>query len=409
MPWKTNGLVGERMGFVLEAIRARQTMKQLCQKYGISRQVGYKWVQRFKARGRRGLRDQKRRPLESPGRLSPLWQGRIRQARRRRRHWGAKKIGAILRREHGAAHAPSERTIGRWLQRWKLTEPRRKRRRWGDTVRRAPLTEPRRVHHVWTADFKGWSLTRHGQRVEPLTVRDLYSRYVLTIKALPSQSWRLVQREMRRLFRRHGLPQVIRVDNGHPFGSSGPAGLSRLSAWWTGLGIRVEHIAPGHPEQNGSHEQFHAELKAETMQSAPTSMRAAQRRWRRWQRQYNQERPHQSLGMKTPLSFYRQSRRAWRKARPAKYPKAWPQRRVRRHGAIKWQGRLRSIGEALIGQCVGLKPMGPARSDVYFYNVLLGELHASDAGGLRPTAYVRPASESPPANAKVSTMSGPKV
>jgi putative transposase len=409
MPWKTNGLVGARMGFVLEAIRARQTMKQLCQKYGISRQVGYKWVKRFKARGRRGLRDQKRRPLESPGRLSPLWQGRIRQARRRRRHWGAKKIGAILRREHGAAHAPSERTIGRWLQRWKLTEPRRKRRRWGVTVWRAPLTEPRRVHQVWTADFKGWSLTLKGQKVQPLTVRDLYSRFALTIKALPSQSWRLVQREMRRLFQRHGLPQVIRVDNGHPFGSSGPAGLSRLSAWWTGLGIRAEHIAPGHPEQNGSHEQFHAELKAEAMQPPPTTLRAAQRRLRRWQQRYNQDRPHQSLGMQTPASRYRQSRRKWKKAITVVYPKTWAQRQVRRHGEIKWQGRLRFIGEALIGQRVALEPIQPDQTNVYFTNVLLGQLHAADAGGLRPAAYVRPASARPAPDAKVSTMSGPKV
>jgi putative transposase len=366
-------------------------------------------VKRFRAEGRRGLRDKTRAPLQSPRRLSPLWLGRIRRARRKRRHWGARKIRAILRREFGAVGAPSERTIGQWLQRLKLTVPRRRRRRRGATVILAPLTRPRRAYHVWTADFKGWSLTQKGQRVEPLTVRDLYSRYVLTIKALPSQSWRLVQREMRRLFQRHGLPEIIRTDNGHPFGSKGPAGLSQLSAWWTSLGIRVERIAPGHPEQNGSHEQFHAELKAEAMQPPPTSLRAAQRRWRRWQRQYNQERPHQSLGMKPPGSFYRHSRRVWKKRGEAKYPQSWPQRRVRRHGEIKWQGRLRSIGEALIGQRVGLKPMGLDQANVYFYNVLLGELHASDAGGLRPTAYVRPASEPPTPNTKVSPMSVPKV
>jgi len=182
------------MRFATEAIRARRTMTELCQQYGISRQVGYKWVSRFKADRRRGLGNQRRDPVRSPRRLSLLWQGRIRRARRRWRHWGAQKIGAILRREYGASKAPSERVIGKWLKRMELTMPRRRRRRLGAAVTRLELTPARRANHVWTGDFKGWFLTRQGQRVEPLTVRDLYSRYALTIKALPSQKWRPVQR-----------------------------------------------------------------------------------------------------------------------------------------------------------------------------------------------------------------------
>jgi transposase InsO family protein len=366
-------------------------------------------VRRFKAQGRRGLRDRKRRPLKSPRRLSLLWQRRVRRLRGKRRHWGAKKLWAILRREHGRADAPSERTIGRWLQRLKLTAPRRKRRRWGAVVERAPLTQPSRAHPVWTADFKGWSLTLGGRKIEPLTVRDLYSRYTLTIKALPSQDWRPVQREMKRLFRRHGLPKIIRVDNGHPFGSTGPAGLSSLSAWWTSLGIAVEHIAPGHPEQNGSHEQFHGEIKSEITQPPAATLRAAQRRFRRWQKEYNQERPHQALGLKCPAGLYRKSPQTWKKSEEAIYPKTWAQRRVRGHGEIKWQGRLRKIGEALIGYRVGIKPVKADQVNVYFYNVLLGELHSSDVSGLRPTAYVRPTSESTDPKPTVSTMSWPKV
>jgi len=389
------------MRFVIEAIRARRTMLELCQQYGISRPVGYKWVRRFQAEGRRGLRDRRRTPLRSPRRLSPLWQRRIRRARRRWRHWGAQKIGEVLRREHGASGAPSERAIGQWLRRLKLSVPRRRRRRWGAALQLPGLTAAVRANQVWTVDFKGWYLTRQGQRVEPLTVRDLFSRYALTIQALPSQKWRLVQREMKRLFRRHGLPEIIRADNGHPFASKGPAGLSQLSAWWTSLGIRVEHIAPGHPEQNGSHEQFHGELKAEATQPPPTTLRAAQRRLRRWQRQYNQERPHQSLNLKAPSSLYRPSRRIWKKTIKVVYPKTWPQRRVRRHGEIKWRGRQRFIGEALIGHRVALQSLGLDQTNVYFCDVQLGELHQADAGGLRPTAYVRPASAPPDGKAKV--------
>jgi len=382
------------MRFAIEAMQARRTMVQLCQEYEISRPTGYKWVGRFRAEGRRGLRDRKRRPLHSPRRLSLLWQGRIRGLRRRRRHWGAKKLKEVLRRQFGAG-APSERTIGKWLRQWKLTVPRRRRRQLGVRVILRALTQACWPNHVWTIDFKGWFLTRAGRRIEPLTVRDLFSRFALAIKALPHQKWRLVQREMKRLFRLYGLPEVIRIDNGHPFGSKGPAGLSRLSAWWVSLGIRVEFIAPGHPEQNGSHEQFHAELKAEAIQPLPTTLRAAQRRLRRWKDQYNQERPHQSLKMQPPASVYRRSQRSWRKAGKPTYPKDWEQRRVRRHGEIKWQGRLRYIGEALVGHLVGLEPIKPNQTNVYFHNVLLGELHPADAGGLRPAAYVRPASATP--------------
>jgi putative transposase len=391
------------MRFAIEAIGARRTMIELCQQYGLSRSVGYKWVRRFRAEGRRGLRDRKRTPLRSPRRLSSLWQGRIRRVRRRWRHWGAKKIGEVLRREHGAPGVPSERAIGQWLRRLKLSVPRRRRRRWGAALLLPRLTLPVRVNQVWTVDFKGWYLTQQGQRVEPLTVRDLFSRYALTIKALPSQKWRLVQREMRRLFRRHGLPEVIRADNGHPFACKGPAGLSQLSAWWTSLGIRVEHIAPGHPEQNGSHEQFHGELKAEATQPPPTTLRAAQRR------QYNQERPHQALNLKAPGSLYRPSQGAWKETIKVVYPKTWPQRRVRRHGEIKWRGRQRFIGEALIGHRVALQSIAPDQANVYFCNIRLGELHQADAGGLRPTAYVRPASAQPDLRAKVSVMSVPNV
>ncbi len=389
------------MRFATEAMRARRSMTELCQQFGMARPTGYKWVRRFEARGRSGLGDQKRQPRRSPTQVSALHRERIRRARRRWRHWGARKIAAILVREHGRAGAPSERAIGKWLQRMELTVPRRQRRRRGAVVVLPPLTPARYPNHVWTLDFKGWSRTQQGRRIEPLTVRDLFSRYALSIKALPHQQWRLVQREMKRLFRRYGLPEIVRTDNGHPFSSSGAAGLSRLSAWWVSLGIRLERIQPGHPEQNGSHEQFHAELKAEATQPPSTTLRAAQRRWRRWQQRYNQERPHQALGMKTPATLYRKSRRRWKKKAAIRHPKSWPQRRVRRHGEIKWQGRLRYIGEALIGQRVALDLIQPHQTNVYFANVLLGQLHAADAGGLRPAAYVRPASATPNPDAKV--------
>src|SRR6185436_5218947 len=208
--------------------------------------------------------------------------------------------------------------------------------------------------HVWTVDFKGWFRTQDGGRVEPLTVRDLFSRYLLTIRLLPDQRWEPVQRIFLRLFRQYGYPSVIRMDNGQPFGSSGALGLSRLSAWWTALGIRVEFIAPGHPEQNGGHEQMHRVLKAETTRPASRHPRAQQRRTDRWVWAYNQIRPHEALGQKLPAQLYRGRPTRTRQV-ALKYPAGWDVRRVRSNGQIKWRGRKRFIGEAFVGYPIGLK------------------------------------------------------
>jgi hypothetical protein len=195
------------------------------------------------------------------------------------------------------------------------------------------------------------------------------------------------------LFGRYGQPKVIRADNGGPFASNGPGRLSRLSAWWTALGIRAEFIDPGHPEQNGAHEQFHRLLKAETTKPVSSTRRAQQRRINRWLSTYNLKRPHEALGQRPPADFYRAGRGSKAK-RLAKhtytYPAGWSVRRVRSNGQIRWQGRLRFIGEAFIGHCVGLKRISGQEQEVYFRWVLLGVLRCSDPGGLRPAAYARP-------------------
>jgi len=257
-------------------------------------------------------------------------------------------------------------------------------------MERAALTQPKRPNEVWTIDFKGWFRTGDGQRVEPLTVRDLFSRYGLVVRLLRSQRWKPVRAVMVGLFRRYGVPQAIRVDNGMPFGSTGPAGLSRLSVWWTALGIRVEFIDPGHPEQNGAHEQFHRVLKRETARPPAKTARAQQRRSNVWLVEYNKVRPHEALGQRTPALIYRHSpRRYTQRLIEWKYPADWETRRVRSNGEVKWQGRKRFLGEAFVGMRVGFQELRPGVHTVYFGRVLLGLMHATDVGGLRPTAYVR--------------------
>jgi hypothetical protein len=283
------------------------------------------------------------------------------------------------------------------MKRWKLTARRAPRRRRGPLLERRALTVAKRNNQVWTVDFKGWFRTQDGQRVEPLTVRDLFSRYLLSVRLLKDQRWEPVRRVFLELFGQFGCPEVIRVDNGGPFGSTGPAGLSRLSAWWTALGIRVEFIAPGHPEQNGGHEQMHRVLKAETTQPTSKHLSAQQRRTRRWVRIYNEVRPHDALGLRTPAEIYRPGT-GERPRLKLKYPANWVLRRVRSNGEIRWQGRKRFVGEAFVGYRVGLTGHSRDEHRVYFGGVLIGELRRLDPGGIRPARYCYRVGECPVAS-----------
>jgi hypothetical protein len=256
-------------------------------------------------------------------------------------------------------------------------------------VRQHPaLTRARRPNQVWTVDFKGWFRAGNGERCEPLTVRDLFSRYGLLARVLATQHGRPVKAAFAGLFQRRGLPEVIRIDNGNPFASRGPAGLSQLSVWWVRLGIRVEFTRPACPQDNGAHEQFHGVFKRETTQPAAWTRRGQQHRSTGWLRHYNHQRPHEALEQVVPARWYRRSRR--------KFPPQLPElhyswrcqvRRVRHNGEIRWAGRTRFIGEAFIGQQVGLRRIKRGVYAVQFAHLLIGHLHEQDAGAMRPTYY----------------------
>jgi putative transposase len=390
MSWKEISGVVRRLQFVKLALKAQQSLSQLCRRFGMSRKSGYKWIARFQREGPRGLRDRSCRPRRSPQQTSSQWLSRIRRLRRRYRSWGGRKLAARLRKEYPKQAVPCARTVGKWLQRMKLSRRARRRSPRGPQLRPGGLTLARRSNQVWTVDFKGWFRTGDGQRVEPLTVRDSFSRYLLTVRVLPDQNWERTRRVFLQLFRAQGYPTVIRSDNGRPFGSQGPAGLTRLSAWWTALGIRVEFIAPGHPEQNGGHEQMHRVLKAETTRPPSCHRRAQQRRLDRWSKIYNRIRPHEALGQRAPAQVYRPKPVPPRSARLT-YRPGWAVRRVRRNGEVRWQGRKRFVGEAFVGYPVGLKPKGPGKWEVNFAGQLIGELWESDPGGIRPARYARQA------------------
>ena len=302
---------------------------------------------------------------------------------------GAKKIHWRLRRDFPQMRVPCARTIHRWLGRLELLRAPRRRARRGPTLPYSGLTAATRPNQVWTVDFKGWFRTADGQRQEPLTVRDLFSRYGLCLRLLPNQDDRPVRRAMRRLFQVRGLPEIIRVDNGSPFAGKGALGFSRLSVWWQRLGIRVEFTRRARPGDNAAHEQFHGCYQREVVAKGAKNRRAMQRRSDHWLRDYNENRFHESLENRTPAECYRPSQRPYRPAAPWPYPPPWPVRRVRNRGHIKWQGRLRFIGRAFVGQQVGLQPAEPPLRAVYMGETLIGHLHDQDPGGMRPARHCK--------------------
>jgi putative transposase len=389
MPWKEVLPMEQRVSFVLEVQKQEKSFAGLCRDFSISRRTGYKWWERFRELGLEGLGERSRRPQRSPRASEPRWGGKVIELRERYPWWGPKKLRARLIARDGAGDVPAASTLGAMLVRARLVRGRR-RRKAGPPMEHPPLTQAHESNEVWAVDFKGWFRTGDGRRCDPLTVSDLASRYLLCCAALSAQSFEQVRPVFKKLFTQYGLPQTIRVDNGSPFASRGAGGLSRLSVWWMRLGIAVEFIAPGHPEQNGIHERMHRTLKAETARLPARSLRKQQKRFDQWRRHFNLERPHEALGQQTPALHYQDSQRIYRgvRAEPA-YPGASGQRRVRSNGEIKWRGRKRFLGEAFIGQLVGLKQIGTDRHEVYFMEQLLGVMHEADVGGLRPTAYVR--------------------
>jgi transposase InsO family protein len=391
MPWKSKCSKEQRWEFIRQWLRRKIGVTQLCRRWQISRKTAYKWIDRFQERGRFGLADQPRIARRVHNRPAKRWLQRIRRWRVRRPHWGAAKLRWVLQRRFGHKGLPSEAAIHRWLKGWGLTRRPGRPRHKGPRQERPPLTQPRNCNEVWTVDFKGWFRTGDGVRVDPLTVRDLHSRYILAFVLFHRPSLQDCRRAFVQIFAKYGLPLVIRVDNGTPFGATGALGLTRLSAWWVKLGIRVEFIQPGHPEQNGAHEQLHRVYATETLYPAAATLRGQRGRTQRWQRRYNYQRPHESLGMRVPAEFYRKSPRPLpRRFTHWRYEPGWESRLVKGKGMISFQGRGRFVGEAFEGERVGLKPMRVGVWEVYFGPLKIGELWDQDATpGIRATWYSR--------------------
>jgi putative transposase len=353
----------------------------LCQEFGISAKTGYKWRERFIEHGIGGLEEQSRKPKSSPAGLDEPVVCEMIRIKQKHPHWGARKIRRIYARTH--EKTPSESSFKRVFERSGYTEKRRVR----------PMREAGRLqsgrkaqapNEIWTVDFKGWWYGGEGRRCEPLTVRDEFSRFVLDLRAMSEATGRAVRQAFERLFERRGLPNAIRSDNGSPFASvGGVLGLTQLSAWWVALGIDLERSRPGHPQDNGAHERLHLDISRELEKSRLGEDQAV---FDEWKQTFNQERPHEALGLRTPAEVYTPAPRRFEGTpEDIDYP-GMERRKVQTHGNIHWEGQAFFISTALQGWSIGLEGIDGARSNVWFGRLLLGQLDVQTASFERTKA-----------------------
>lgn len=352
MPWKETCAMDERMRFVIAASSSGAVVSEECARFGISRVTGYKWLRRYQAEGPAGLQERSRAPHEH-GRaygtdlLSDLLLLRDRYG------WGPRKLLCKLAELRPGEDLPGASTIGDWLSKRGLTAKRHRRPRC--PAYSQPFAAVKGPNAVWTVDFKGWFRTGDGQRCDPLTLSDHWSRYLLRCQTVARPDHDHVRAVFDEAFSEYGLPEAIRSDNGPPFATTAAGGLSSLSLWWLKLGIEPQRIEPAKPQQNGRHERMHRTLKHDTAKPPAATLAEQQARFDAFRRIYNEERPHEALRQQYPARFYAPSmRRYTRELREPVYGEHCEVRRVRSNGEIKWKGDLVFVSQVLVGEPVGI-------------------------------------------------------
>jgi putative transposase len=371
MPWREISPMDQRIEFVREYVSGLWTMTELAAQYGITRKTGYKWLERYETDGASGLADRSRRPHTSPQTTDADLIAALVAQRRRHPRWGAKKLLAVVTRDQPTAAWPARSTVCDALKARGLIVPHRVRAR-PVLPRPSPLVPITAANDVWTTDFKGQFRTGDGVYCYPLTLRDGFSRFLLRCDGLAGCTYDATRARFVRAFADYGLPARIRSDNGAPFAGAGLGRLSRLAVWWMRLGIVPERIAPGHPEQNGAHEQLHAVLKAETARPPAATAAAQQRRFHRFRREYNEERPHEALADRVPARLYTPSPRPYPgQLPPLDYAGHLEVRRVYDTGCVWWRGHHLFLSEALVREAVAFEEVADGLWTIYFATVAL--------------------------------------
>lgn len=378
MPWTEVKSMDQKLLFIADQIRAVTTFSDLCDRYGISRKTGYKWVARYAELGLEGLQDQSRCPHHHPLATPYTVRQRIKELRSKYKDPpGPKKLQVLLQQKHPDWDIPSKTTIYNILVQEDLIHQQRRRKR--VPAGQQPFSPVGEPNDVWSADFKGQFKTRDRIWCYPLTIMDHQSRYLLACRNFQGTGLEQTKKAFEKLFREYGLPWRIRTDNGVPFASRSPGGLTQLSKWWVRLGIMPERIAPGKPQQNGRHERMHRTLKKETaIPPAPTA-KLQQQEFDAFRQRYNHERPHESLGQKTPASIYQPSRRPMPdKLSELEYPGHFRVALVHHNGIIQHQGHRVYVSCLLKGEHLGVEETADGLWVVFFGFLRLGSFDIRD-------------------------------
>ena len=373
MSWKETDVMKEKEKFIDAVIKAEKPFKYICEDFGISEKTGHKWKNRFYEEGKLGLYEKSREAENHPNALPEDTVIAIIQLKTAHPYWGAKKILELFKKTRRNAEVPSLSSVNRILSKANLIKKRRVKPVSADCRRLHAHIQPKEVNDVWAIDFKGYWRS-DGEICEPFTVRELVSRKILCVKLMQSKSSEAVRAVMTELFKKYGLPKVIRSDNGTPFSSpNGVLSLTSLSAWWITLGITPDRTEKGSPGQNGSLERMHADIAREIEGKVRGGVLANQAVIDAWVEEYNSVRPNEAIGMKTPDEVFIPSERKYiGDYEEIEYPLGFLTRKVTAGGEIVLNSIRIAIGHSLKGLYIGLKPLENNSYEAYLADFILG-------------------------------------
>lgn len=373
MSWKETDVMKEKEKFIDAVIKAEKPFKYICEDFGISEKTGHKWKNRFYEEGKLGLYEKSREAENHPNALPEDTVIAIIQLKTAHPYWGAKKILELFKKSRRNAEVPSLSSVNRILSKANLIKKRRVKPVSTDCRRLHAHIQPQEVNDVWAIDFKGYWRS-DGEICEPFTVRELVSRKILCVKLMQSKSSEAVRAVMTDLFKKYGLPKVIRSDNGTPFSSpNGVLSLTSLSAWWITLGITPDRTEKGSPGQNGSLERMHADIAREIEGKVRGGVLANQAVIDAWVEEYNSVRPNEAIGMKTPDEVFILSERKYiGDYEEIEYPLGFLTRKVTAGGEIVLNSIRIAIGHSLRGLYIGLKPLENNCYEAYLADFILG-------------------------------------
>jgi putative transposase len=369
MPWQECNPMDERLKFIARLLDGEK-MAELCREFGVSRKTGYKILNRYNSCGLQGLTDRSRRPYRQANQLPVQIETLIVRLKQDKPNWGAPKIRERLARLYPDVHTPAISTVHAVLDRHGLVKRRSRRR---NRTKGTPLSHPLQPNDLWCADYKGEFMLSDRRYCYPLTVSDFASRYLIACEALSSTKEDYAFSVFENVFKEFGLPRAIRTDNGVPFASPNALfGLSKLSVWWLRLGIEIERIKPGHPQQNGRHERMHLTLKLETTKPAARNFLQQQGKFDDFIDCYNNERPHQALDMQCPAERYVPSTRPYQGLLELDYPLHDRTATVTTCGRICFNRQKINLSVVFAGQNVGIKQVSDRIWLVTFMDYDLG-------------------------------------